>query len=218
VERLRADLPPGMTARGERRPRGVHQGLAARGGIALGISLVLVLGVIYLFLGNAARHADAGGDHPGLHHRAPSPSCMRWVILINVLTLLGLVLAIGLVVDDAIVVLENIYRRIEGGQPPLVAAIDGSREIGFAVIATTLVLVSVFVPISFLPGALGRLFREFGLTLAAAVILFLAGRVDADAGDDSRLFRPARSEPASRRGGALLPLAVGRSTSAVCAA
>ena len=88
---------------------------------------------------------------------------------INILTLLGLVLAIGLVVDDAIVVLENIHRRIEDGEPPLLAAVDGSREIGFAVIATTLVLVAVFVPISFLQGNIGRLFREFGITLAAAV-------------------------------------------------
>jgi multidrug efflux pump len=88
---------------------------------------------------------------------------------INVLTLLGLVLAIGLVVDDAIVVLENVHRRTELGEPSLVAAITGSREIGFAVIATTLTLISVFVPISFLPGDLGRLFREFGFTLAAAV-------------------------------------------------
>ena len=74
---------------------------------------------------------------------------------INVLTLLGLVLAIGLVVDDAIVVLENIHRRTELGEPPLVAAVKGAREIGFAVIATTLTLVAVFVPISFLPGDLG---------------------------------------------------------------
>jgi multidrug efflux pump len=89
---------------------------------------------------------------------------------INVLTLLGLVLAIGLVVDDAIVVLENIYRRIEEGQKPLLAALDGSQEIGFAVIATTLVLVAVFVPLSYIEGDVGRLFREFGITLAAAVL------------------------------------------------
>jgi multidrug efflux pump len=88
---------------------------------------------------------------------------------INVLTLLGLVLAIGLVVDDAIVVLENVHRRTELGEPSLVAAITGTREIGFAVIATTMTLISVFVPISFLPGDLGRLFREFGFTLAACV-------------------------------------------------
>src|SRR5690606_36253657 len=88
---------------------------------------------------------------------------------INVLMLLGLVLAIGMIVDDAIIVLENIYRRIEDGQPPLLAALDGSREIGFAVIATTTVLVSVFVPISFMQGNIGRLFSEFGISVAAAV-------------------------------------------------
>ena len=88
---------------------------------------------------------------------------------INVLTLLGAVLAIGLVVDDAIVVLENIVRRIELGQAPLLGAVDGSREIGFAVIATTLVLIAVFLPISFIPGNIGRLFGEFGITIAAAI-------------------------------------------------
>jgi multidrug efflux pump len=90
---------------------------------------------------------------------------------INVLTLLGLVLAIGLVVDDAIVVLENIHRRVEMGEPTPVASITGSHEIGFAVIATTLTLCAVFIPIAFLPGDLGRLFREFGLTLAASVLI-----------------------------------------------
>jgi multidrug efflux pump len=88
---------------------------------------------------------------------------------INVLTLVGVVLAIGLVVDDAIVVLENVYAKIEAGRPPLAAAIEGSREIYFAVIATTLVLVAVFLPIVFLQGLTGRLFREFGVVVAGAV-------------------------------------------------
>ena len=88
---------------------------------------------------------------------------------INLLTLLALVLAIGLVVDDAIVVLENIYRRIEMGETALVAAYKGAREVGFAVIATTLALIAVFVPISFLEGDVGRLFSEFALTMAVAV-------------------------------------------------
>jgi multidrug efflux pump len=88
---------------------------------------------------------------------------------INTLTLLGAVLAIGLVVDDAIVVLENIVRRIEHGEAPLLACVDGSKEIGFAVVATTLVLVAVFLPISYMQGNLGRLFGEFGITIAAAV-------------------------------------------------
>ena len=88
---------------------------------------------------------------------------------INTLTLLGAVLAIGLVVDDAIIVLENIARRIEAGEPPLLGAVRGSQEISFAVIATTLVLVAVFVPVSYMSGTLGRLFGEFGVTVAAAV-------------------------------------------------
>lgn len=90
---------------------------------------------------------------------------------INTLTLLGLVLAIGLVVDDAIVVLENIYRRIEEGEAPKRAAILGIRQIFLAVVATTLALAAVFAPILFLGGLTGVLFREFGLTLASAVII-----------------------------------------------
>jgi multidrug efflux pump len=90
---------------------------------------------------------------------------------INLLTLLALVLAIGLVVDDAIVVLENIARRIREGEPPLKAAYEGSRQVAFAVVATTVVLVAVFVPISFLGGNTGRLFSEFALALAGAVTL-----------------------------------------------
>ncbi|MGG5889550.1 efflux RND transporter permease subunit [Falsiroseomonas sp. HC035] len=89
---------------------------------------------------------------------------------LNVLTLLGLVLAIGLVVDDAIVVLENIHRRIEEGEEPLLASVRGAREIAFAVIATTLVLIAVFVPLSFMGGNTGRLFTEFGFALAASVL------------------------------------------------
>ncbi len=90
---------------------------------------------------------------------------------INILTLLALVLAIGLVVDDAIVVLENIVRHVEMGKSRRQAAFDGSREIGFAVIATTMALVAVFIPVAFLTGSVGRLFREFGITLAVAVML-----------------------------------------------
>ncbi len=90
---------------------------------------------------------------------------------INVLTLLGVVLAIGLVVDDAIVVLENIYAKIEKGMPPMQAGIQGSAEIFFAVIATTIALATVFLPVIFLEGITGRLFREFGIVLAGSVII-----------------------------------------------
>jgi multidrug efflux pump len=90
---------------------------------------------------------------------------------VNTLTLLALVLAIGLVVDDAIVVLENIYRHIEEGMKPFQAAIKGIREISFAVIAMTLTLAAVFAPLAFTPGRTGRLFGEFALTLAGAVLV-----------------------------------------------
>jgi multidrug efflux pump len=90
---------------------------------------------------------------------------------INTLTLLALVLAIGLVVDDAIVVLENIFRHIEEGLTPFQAALKGVREISFAVVAMTLTLAAVFAPLAFTPGRTGRLFSEFALTLAGAVIV-----------------------------------------------
>ncbi len=95
---------------------------------------------------------------------------------INVLTLLAMVLAIGIVVDDAIVVMENIYVKIESGMSPLEAGMKGSKEIYFAIISTTITLVSVFFPIVFLQGITGRLFREFGIVMAGTVTIsaFLA--------------------------------------------
>ena len=88
---------------------------------------------------------------------------------INVLTLLAIVLAIGIVVDDAIVVMENIYVKVENGMPPVQAGLEGSREIYFAIISTTITLISVFFPIVFLQGITGRLFREFAIVMAGAV-------------------------------------------------
>lgn len=90
---------------------------------------------------------------------------------INTLTLLALVLAIGLVVDDAIVMLENIYRHIEEGMPPFQAALKGAREVGFAIVAMTLTLVAVYLPLGFTPGRTGRLFSEFALALSGAVVV-----------------------------------------------
>ena len=135
---------------------------------ALVVALLLVLVVIYLFLGTVRATIIPAVTIP-VSIIAASIVMVLAGFSINVLTLLGTVLAIGLVVDDAIVVLENIVRRIELGEAPLLAAVNGSREIGFAVIATTLVLIAVFVPISFIPGNIGRLFGEFGITIAAAV-------------------------------------------------
>lgn len=138
-------------------------------GIALGVALAMVLVVIYGFIGTVRATLIPAVTIP--ISIIASFSVMAFMgYSINVLTLLGLVLAIGLVVDDAIIVLENIVRRIEQGEPTLLAAVNGSREIGFAVIATTMVLAAVFVPVSFMPGNIGRIFAEFGISLAAAVV------------------------------------------------
>jgi multidrug efflux pump len=135
---------------------------------ALSETLILVLVVIFVFLGTARATLIPAVTIPvSIIAAAIVMAALDYSI--NTLTLLGAVLAIGLVVDDAIVVLENIVRRIEGGEPPVLASINGSREIGFAVIATTLVLMAVFVPVSFMTGDTGRLFGEFGVTVAAAV-------------------------------------------------
>lgn len=114
---------------------------------------------------------------------------------INVLTLLGIVLAIGLVVDDAIVVLENIYTKIEGGMQPLPAAFAGAREIFFAVIATTVALVAVFLPVIFLQGLTGRLFREFGFVIAGAVIISSFVALSLTPMLASRLLKKRKKQP-----------------------
>ncbi len=133
------------------------------------IAIALVVLVMYLFLGNARATLVPAVT-------VPVSIIATFIVLLmlgfslNLLTLLALVLAIGLVVDDAIVVLENIHRRIVSeGETPLVASFRGTRQVVFAVIATTVVLVAVFVPLAFLEGDIGRLFSEFALTMAAAV-------------------------------------------------
>lgn len=133
------------------------------------LAILMVVLVIYLFLGSAKAMLI-----PAI--AVPVSIVATFIVLallgfsVNMLTLLALILAIGLVVDDAIVVLENIVRHIqEKGKTPLMAAYDGTREVGFAVVATTLVLISIFVPIVFLKGDIGRLFSEFAITMAAAV-------------------------------------------------
>lgn len=137
--------------------------------ITILIAIVMVILVIYLFLGSVRAMLI-----PAV--AVPVSVIATFIVLammgfsVNMLTLLALVLAIGLVVDDAIVVLENIVRHIEEKKkPPLLAAYEATREVGFAVIATTLVLIAIFIPIVFLKGDIGRLFSEFAITMAAAV-------------------------------------------------
>ena len=151
----------------------------------------LVVLVIYLFLGSFRAMLV-----PAL--TVPVSLTAAFIVLwamgfsVNLLTLLALVLSIGLVVDDAIVVLENVYRRVEAGEPPLLAAYRGARQVGFAVIATTLVLVAVFVPIAFMEGNLGRLFSEFSLAIAGAVCFSSLVALTLVPMAASKLLRPAR--------------------------
>ena len=133
-------------------------------------AMVLVVGVIFLFLRNWRATLIPFVTIPvSLIGAFIFLYAMGFTI--NVLTLLGLVLAIGLVVDDAIVMLENIYRHIEMGEPPFEAALKGAKEIGFAVVAMTLTLAAVFAPLAFAEGNTGKLFTEFALTVAAAVLV-----------------------------------------------
>ena len=133
------------------------------------IAAVLVVLVMFLFLGDPRSLLVPALTVP-ISLISAFTGLMVMGYSINLLTLLALVLAIGLVVDDSIVVLENIHRRLLTGETPLVAAYLGARQVGFAVIATTLVLVAVFVPITFLEGNIGRLFSEFAVSMAIAVV------------------------------------------------
>ncbi|MGO1719981.1 MAG: efflux RND transporter permease subunit, partial [Luteimonas sp.] len=133
------------------------------------IAALLVMGVIYLFLGSLRAAAI-----PAI----VVPVCLVGVFSvlsafgfsINIVTLLALVLCVGLVVDDSIVVLENIQRRADLGEPPMLAALNGGNQVIFAVLATTAVLVAVFVPLIFLPGVIGRVFVELAITISGAVL------------------------------------------------
>lgn len=133
------------------------------------MTVALVSLVIYMFLGSFRSM---------LIPAVTIPVCLlsAFIVLlafgltINLITLLAMVLSVGLIVDDSIVVLENIQRRVESGEPPLLAAYHGARQVGFAVIATTLVLLAVFVPVVFMEGNMGILFFELAVTIGGAVV------------------------------------------------
>ncbi|PWG65471.1 efflux RND transporter permease subunit [Spiribacter halobius] len=138
--------------------------------ITLGFSTLIVIAAIWLFIGSPRATLIPAVSIP-LALIGTVAAIWMLGFSINLLTLLALVLATGLVVDDAIVVLENIQRRRSQGLAPRAAALLGTHQVFFAVVATTAVLISVFVPISLLPSTAGRLFREFGIVLAVAVAL-----------------------------------------------
>jgi multidrug efflux pump len=170
IERLKQVLPEGMA---------IHVGsddaifVAAsirEVSIALGLSLGLVVLVMLLFL-----QSWRATLIPAITIPIALIGCFFFIHLLgfslNVLTLLALLLSIGLVVDDAIVMLENIERRLAMGETKLQAAVFGARQVTFAILATSVTLIAVFVPISFLKGAAGRLFTEFGFVMASAVVI-----------------------------------------------
>ncbi len=170
IPRLEKNLPPGMQLR-----IGFDSSIFIEKSIdavykTMGEALVLVVAVIFLFLRSWRATLIPFVTIP-VSLIGAFAFLYAFGFTINVLTLLGLVLAIGLVVDDAIVMLENIYRHIEEGMQPLEAAKKGAKEIGFAVLAMTLTLASVFAPLAFATGNTGRLFTEFALTVAAAVLV-----------------------------------------------
>lgn len=169
IERIRSQLPPGMSI-----AKSSDDSMFIRAAIrsvylTITITTVLVGFVILCFLGSLRAM---------IIPVTTIPVCLiaSFIVLaifgysINLVTLLALVLSIGLVVDDSIVVLENAHRRIEAGEEPLLAAYNGTRQVAFAVIATTAVLVAVFAPIAFLKDNIGRIFSELAVTVCAAVI------------------------------------------------
>lgn len=169
AKRINETLPEGMVIRESFDSSVFIEGAIHEVYVTLGIAMVLVILVMYIFLGSVRATLIPAVTVP-VSITATFIVLMALGYSVNILTLLALVLAIGIVVDDAIVVLENIVRRIrEGGETPLLAAYNGTRQVGFAVVATTLVLMSVFAPISFAEGDIGRLFSEFAITIAASI-------------------------------------------------
>jgi multidrug efflux pump len=138
--------------------------------VSIGVAMLLVVIVIFVFLGSmratlipaVAIPVSLVGSFTVIYFLG---------FTINILTLLAMVLAIGLVVDDAIIMLENVHRHMEMGKGRIRATLDGAQEIGFAIIATTISLVAVFVPVAFLTGRVGRLFNEFGVAVAVSVAI-----------------------------------------------
>ena len=165
--------------------------------LALGLSLTLVVLVILVFLMSVRATLV-----PAITIPISLVGCFILIqafgFSINVLTLLALLLAIGLVVDDAIVMLDNIKRRIDLGESPLVASSRGARQVTFAILATSVTLIAVFVPVSFLSGTVGRLFAEFGFVMAIAVAISTFVALSACPALASRILRATKRSPARR--------------------
>lgn len=194
MRRLNPTLPKGMVIDQSYDTSVFIEGAISEVYKTLAIAIVLVILVIYLFLGSLRATLIPAVTVP-ISLIATSIVLLALGYSVNILTLLALVLAIGLVVDDAIVVLENIHRRMEKyGESPLVAAFRGARQVGFAVITTTVVLVSVFAPIAFLQGDVGRLFSEFAITMTAAVVFSSFVALSLSPMLASKILRPSSND------------------------
>ena len=192
MEEVKDSLPPGTTLEVGNDNSVFTSHAIDEVWITIGISMALVAIVNFIFLGSL---------RAAIVPSVVAPICLlaTFIVLaplgfsLNLLTLLALVLAIGLVVDDAIVVVENIQRRLDQGEPPLVAAERGARQVFFAVVATTIVLLSVFAPLMFLPGYVGRLFVELAAAIAAAVFFSAFLALSLSPMMASKILRPTTS-------------------------
>jgi multidrug efflux pump len=192
MEQVKPTLPPGTTLEVGSDNSVFTSHAIDEVWITIGISMALVALVNFVFLGSL---------RAAIIPSVVAPICLlaTFIVLaplgfsLNLLTLLALVLAIGLVVDDAIVVVENIQRRLDHGEPPLIAAERGARQVFFAVVATTVVLLSVFAPLLFLPGYVGRLFVELAATIAAAVAFSAFLALSLSPMLASKILKPAQS-------------------------
>ncbi|NWG45844.1 MAG: efflux RND transporter permease subunit [Alphaproteobacteria bacterium] len=199
VAELQPSLPEGMRILEGRNEADYVKEAIREVYLTLGYVLAIVILVIYLFLGSGRTAAI-----PAL----TVPVCLigTFIVLaalgysINLMTLLALVLSVGLVVDDAIVVLENVQRRIDEGEPPLVAAYNGTRQVGFAVIATTAVILAVFAPVIFLGGSLGPIFTELGVAISTAVALSSFVALTLSAALCGRMLKKRERQPLIARG------------------
>ncbi|HEX8570131.1 MAG TPA: efflux RND transporter permease subunit, partial [Caulobacteraceae bacterium] len=193
MEEIRATLPEGSTFVVASDAAEFTSEAIREVWITIAISLALVGLVNFVFLGTL---------RAAVIPTVVAPICLLATFMVlaplgfslNLLTLLGLVLAVGLVVDDAIVVVENIQRRVDQGEPAAVAAQRGARQVFFAVVATTIVLIAVFAPLLFLPGYVGRLFVELAAAIAAAVAFSAFLALSLSPMLASKLLRPATSE------------------------
>lgn len=170
VNAIQQDLPDGTTLEVTSDDADFIESSIRQVVTTLGIAVAIVVAVIYIFLASIRATIVPAVTIPIALLGACAGIALAGFSL-NTLTLFALILAIGLVVDDAIVVLENIERKVEDGQDPVEAARTGANQVFFAVVSTSATLIAVFVPLSFLQGEIGKLFSEFGITLAIAVAL-----------------------------------------------